>query len=139
MEAVRAGVADGTIDCLATDHAPHRPRRRNWSSAWRPSASSAWSAPLGLYVKALIDTGPDGLAGLIARMTVRPAPRDRPRRWARCAVGRGRRRDDHRPGRRWTVDVNQFALQEPQLPLPRLAADRPGRWTIVDGQVKFRG
>ena len=38
IEALRAALADGTIDCIATDHAPTRRRTRRWSSTRRPSA-----------------------------------------------------------------------------------------------------
>ena len=39
-----AGVKDGTIDCLATDHAPHLAEEKELEFA-APSASSAWNAP----------------------------------------------------------------------------------------------
>ena len=41
VEAVRAGLADGTIDAIATDHAPTRPRRRSSRSTRRLPACSA--------------------------------------------------------------------------------------------------
>ena len=30
------------------------------------------------------------------------------------------------PNREWTIDAEQFAQQEPQLPVPRLGGDGPG-------------
>ena len=42
VAAVRAGLADGTIDCIATDHAPHAPRPRSSPSTRRRPGCSGW-------------------------------------------------------------------------------------------------
>ena len=42
VEAVIAGLADGTIDAVASDHAPHAKRKKCRSSTRRLSASWAW-------------------------------------------------------------------------------------------------
>ena len=55
--AVREGLADGTIDIVATDHAPH-PRRRRRASGPRPR--TAWSgleSALRVVQMAVVDTG----------------------------------------------------------------------------------
>ena len=41
VEAIRAAVADGTIDCIVTDHAPHTAEERR-ISARRPTAWWGW-------------------------------------------------------------------------------------------------
>ena len=42
---LRAGLADGTIDAIATDHAPHTPEPRSARSRRRRPACSAWRRP----------------------------------------------------------------------------------------------
>ncbi len=42
VEAVRAGVADGTLDTIATDHAPHHYDEKETAFADAPNGSSAW-------------------------------------------------------------------------------------------------
>lgn len=38
VEAVKSGLADGTIDVIASDHAPTLPWKRTWNSNTPPSA-----------------------------------------------------------------------------------------------------
>ena len=47
VEAVIAGLADGTIDAVASDHAPHARKRRCRSSTRPRSASSGWKRRSG--------------------------------------------------------------------------------------------
>jgi len=42
IEMLRAALADGTIDAVATDHAPPPATTRNTLLSMRPSGSSAW-------------------------------------------------------------------------------------------------
>ena len=42
VEALIEGLQDGTIDAIATDHAPHTRRRKRWSTASPPSGSPGW-------------------------------------------------------------------------------------------------
>ena len=44
VEAVRLGLADGTLDAVATDHAPHA-REDKEVEGQRPRACSAWRPP----------------------------------------------------------------------------------------------
>ncbi|MFW6155283.1 MAG: dihydroorotase [Planctomycetota bacterium] len=73
VQAVRQGVADGVIDCLATDHAPHSAEEKELEFALAPNGIIALECAVGLYAKALIDTGLMDWPELIARMTAGPA------------------------------------------------------------------
>jgi dihydroorotase len=78
--ALRAGIADGTIDCLATDHAPHAPEEKEVPFEEAPfgvvGLETAWAAALtalhhedGLplaRVAALLTTAPCRIFGLAA-------------------------------------------------------------------------
>ncbi len=78
VEAVRAGLADGTIDAVATDHAPHavEDKESEWASA-RPGMLGLEQA-LSVVLETMMNLdgpGPGLLdwAGVADRMSVRPA------------------------------------------------------------------
>lgn len=71
-EAVRQGLADGTIDVIATDHAPHAPIEKEieFDLAANGIIGLETSLPLGLK---LVDDGVLALTDLIAKMSNNPA------------------------------------------------------------------
>ncbi|WP_029430456.1 dihydroorotase [Blastococcus sp. URHD0036] len=73
VEAVRAGLADGTIDCVATDHAPHavEDKECEWAQA-RPGMLGLEQA-LAIVQDTMVETGLLDWAGVADRMSVRPA------------------------------------------------------------------
>ncbi len=73
VEAVREGVADGTIDCLATDHAPHSQEEKELEFGLAPFGILSLECAVGLYAKALIETKLLDWPAMIERMTVNPA------------------------------------------------------------------
>ncbi len=73
VAAVRRGLADGTIDAVATDHAPHavEDKESEWASA-RPGMLGLEQA-LSVVVETLVETGLLDWEGVADRMSVRPA------------------------------------------------------------------
>ncbi len=73
VAALRAGLADGTIDAVATDHAPHagEDKECEWAQA-RPGMLGLEQA-LSVVVDTMIDTGLLTWRELADRMSVRPA------------------------------------------------------------------
>jgi len=73
IAALKQGLADGTIDCLASDHAPHSAEEKELELPYAPFGIISLEAALSLYVKTLIE--PDVLTwpGVIAAMTINPA------------------------------------------------------------------
>jgi dihydroorotase len=73
VEALRAGLADGTIDAVATDHAPHavEDKESEWAAA-RPGMLGLEQA-LSVVIETMVDTGLLDWAGVADRMSVRPA------------------------------------------------------------------
>jgi dihydroorotase len=70
--AVREGLADGTIDCIATDHAPHAPPEKAAGLADAPNGIIGLETALPLSL-ALAAEGVLPLPDLIAALTRRPA------------------------------------------------------------------
>src|SRR5215204_1903872 len=68
VEAVR----DGTIDCLATDHAPHLAEEKELEFAYAPFGIISLECALALYVKALVEPGHIDWMRLVDLMSTRP-------------------------------------------------------------------
>ncbi|MPQ99149.1 dihydroorotase [Modestobacter sp. I12A-02628] len=73
VAALRAGLADGTIDAVATDHAPHavEDKESEWAAA-RPGMLGLQQA-LSVVVETMVATGLLDWRGVADRMSVRPA------------------------------------------------------------------
>lgn len=71
--AIKAGIADGTITVLATDHAPHSVEEKARPFEEAPFGIIGLETALPLYVEALIKPGAIDWPRLIAMMTIEPA------------------------------------------------------------------
>lgn len=72
-QAIIAGLADGTIDIIATDHAPHSCEEKERSITAAPSGIIGLETSLALGITALVRPGHLSLMQLLEKMTVNPA------------------------------------------------------------------
>ena len=137
LAALREAVADGTIDCLATDHAPHLSSEKELEFIAAPCGIISLDCALGLYAKALIDTGTIDWARLIEMMTVNPAGILGIERGT-LAVGAPADVTiiDHK--NKFTVKVENFASKSRNCPYNGWCLSARAVCTIVDGKVKFQ-
>ena len=70
---LRRALADGTIDCVATDHAPHPVEAKETEWAEAAFGMTGLETALRVVQLAMVDTGLLGWAGVADRMSVRPA------------------------------------------------------------------
>jgi dihydroorotase len=73
VEACIAGVVDGTIDCLVTDHAPHGREEKELDFQNAPSGIVGLEVALGLFIKALVAPSYMDWQELVRRMSTNPA------------------------------------------------------------------
>lgn len=73
IAAMLAGIADGAITILATDHAPHTLERKSMEFDAAPFGIIGLETALALYIEALITPGVIQWPRLIAMMTIEPA------------------------------------------------------------------
>jgi dihydroorotase len=73
VEALRAGLADGTLDCVATDHAPHPTEDKECEWAAAAMGMLGLETALSAVQHAMVETGLLDWAGVANRMSVRPA------------------------------------------------------------------
>jgi dihydroorotase len=73
VEALRAGLADGTIDIVATDHAPHPHEDKDCE--WQAAAFGmlGLETALSIVQQTMVDTGLIDWAGVAERMSAKPA------------------------------------------------------------------
>ena len=73
IEALRQGLLDGTLDCIATDHAPHAWQEKDGEFDLAPFGMIGLETALGVCHRALIETGLMQWPQLIDCLTRRPA------------------------------------------------------------------
>ena len=72
-QALIRGLADGTIDMIATDHAPHSSEEKSKPIAEAPSGMIGLETALGLVITYTVRTGQLSLSQIIKALTVNPA------------------------------------------------------------------
>ena len=72
IEAIKAGLRDGTIDVIATDHAPHHSDEKLGEFDLAPSGISGLETSIGLSMK-LVDEGVLTMNQLVEKMAFTPA------------------------------------------------------------------
>jgi len=102
VDAVHEGLQDGTIDAIATDHAPHAPEEKDVEYQAAPFGIIGLETALGLIVSKLVKTGVLSLAEAIAKVVVQPR---RILRLPPVALEEGQMANltMFSPERRWTV------------------------------------
>ncbi|MGH3386902.1 MAG: dihydroorotase [Nocardioidaceae bacterium] len=73
VDALREGLADGTIDCVATDHAPHPSEDKDCEWAAAAFGMLGLETALSVVQEAMVETGLLDWAGVADRMSARPA------------------------------------------------------------------
>lgn len=137
MEALIQGLRDGTIDLIATDHAPHNRTDKECTLHEAAFGISTLETALG-QLMSLVHSGAIGLPLLIEKLTAAPA------RFLRRedigALKRGASADITiiDPNAEWVVDATQFASKGKNTPLD--GATLRGRvWaTVVAGKVVYQ-
>jgi dihydroorotase len=136
-EAVLAGVRDGTIDCLASDHAPHTAAAKSRRLAEAPPGMIGLESALGVYMQTFLETPLLKAVDLVARMTVGPA-RALGRPVPALAEGAAADVTVIDPAARWTVDPERFASRARNCPFAGREVCGRVVLTLVGGRIVYR-
>jgi dihydroorotase len=137
VEAVRAGIKDGTLDAIATDHAPHHyeAKERDFDDA--PFGVVGLETALGLGLAELVEGGVLSLADLIARMSTVPAKiYNLPA--GTLAPGAAADVVVFDSGARWKVDPSRFLSKSHNTPFAGRELVGRVEWTIVGGRCVYK-
>ena len=143
VEAVREGLADGTIDVVATDHAPHA--REDKDCEWAAGAFGmlGLETALSVVIETMVVTGALDWHGVADRMSVRPARIARLAEQGRpIAIGEPATLTVVDPDAMWRVDSSASPSRSANSPF----GDREmrgrvmhtvlrGRPTVIDGTL----
>jgi dihydroorotase len=136
IEALKQAIADGLVDALVTDHAPHLKSEKELEFLAAPFGIASLECALGLYVKALIEPGILDWPGLIKLMTVGPA---RVIGIDKGTLGKGKQADVTiiDPHAKYKIDVNKFRSKSRNCPYHGWEVTGKVEKTIVCGEVRF--
>ncbi len=136
IEALKEAIAEGLIDALATDHAPHLKSEKELEFLTAPFGIASLECALALYVKALIEPGVLDWPKLIELMTARPA---RIIGVDKGTLGKGRQGDVTiiDPDAEYVIDVNKFRSKSRNCPYNGWTVKGRVEKTIVGGEIRF--
>lgn len=137
VEAIIEGLKDGTIDAIATDHAPHHVDCKDVEYNYACFGITGLETALGLTITQLVEPGHLTLSEAIGLLTYRPA--------RLIGLDKG----TLRPGtdadillfnetQEYTVDVNQHQSKSRNSPFHGWKLRGLARYTVVGGRVVYR-
>lgn len=137
VAAVLAGVKDGTIDCIVTDHAPHTAEEKARGLEKAPSGMVGLETSLGITLTQLYHTGEMTLPEIIAKMTVNPA-RILNLDCGRLSAGSAADLTIFDPNEEWVVDAEKFASKGRNTPFNGRTLKGKVKYTIVGGKIIYQ-
>jgi len=138
VEAIRAGIADGTVDAIATDHAPHAPELKAKPLGTEvPSGVIGLETALGLALTELVHTGLISLWHLVSLMSANPA-RIIGQPLGRLEVGSAADLTVFNPDVEWTYHVAESRSKSRNSPFDGRTFRGAVTATIVAGRVVYR-
>lgn len=137
VEAMLAGLADGTIDCLVTDHAPHSESAKQLEFISAPPGVVGLESALAIFIQALIKPGILDWPAMIAKMTVNPS-RILDLDKGTLSVGADADVTVIDPACIWTIDAAKFHSQGRNCPFHGWDVTGKAVATVVGGQIKYR-
>jgi dihydroorotase len=137
VEGILAGLKDGTIDVIATDHAPHSAEEKARPLPEAPSGMVGLETALAVTLTSLYHTGVMDLSDILRKMTINPAfilriPK------GRLSLGGGADFTIFDPDEEWTVDPEQFASKGRNTPFAGRTLKGRVKYTIVDGKIIYQ-
>lgn len=136
VEALIQGLEDGTIDAIATDHAPHTTEEKNKGLSEAPFGLVGLETSVGLTFTKLYHTGKLTLKEIINKMSVAPASIMNMRH-GNLSVGERADVTIIDPHYEWVVDPKQFYSKSTNMPFEGWKLKGKVMTTIADGREIF--
>ena len=137
VEAIIEGLKDGTIDAIATDHAPHSAEEKARPLVRAPSGMVGLETALGVTLTYLYHTKHMPLSDILRKMTLNPACILRINK-GRLAIGGDADMVIFDPDEEWTVDPEQFASKGRNTPFGGHKLKGKVKYTIVGGKIVYQ-
>lgn len=136
VAAVRAGLADGTLDTVTTDHAPHHYDEKEAAFAEAPNGIVGLETALGIMLTRVVGEGVIDLSTLVERMSCGPA---RAFHLPGGTLAEGNPADVtvFDPNEVWTVEPRAFLSKSRNTPFSGWELKGRPKLTIVGGRIVF--
>jgi dihydroorotase len=137
-DAVQQGLKDGTLDMVATDHAPHHYDEKEAAFADAPNGIVGLETSLGLVYGHLVEEGLMSLSTMVDRMSVAPAKVfNLP--GGTLKIGSPGDVTIFDPNAEWVVDSKEFLSKSSNTPFEGWTLKGKPRFTIVGGDIVWEG
>ncbi|MDY6296566.1 MAG: dihydroorotase [Schwartzia succinivorans] len=137
VDAMCAGLKDGTIDMIATDHSPHAEEEKDQEYGLAPSGFPGLETAVGVLITDLVKTGKIELPLLIEKLTAAPA-RIFNLKGGSLSVGAPADVTVIDPDLEWTVDESEFYTIGTHSPFAGRELVGRAVLTMVDGKIVMR-
>ena len=139
VEALVEGLRDGTIDAIATDHAPHTGTEKGRGMELAPSGISGFETALGALM-GLVHAGRLPLSILVDKLTTGPATilGERCGKLGTLEVGASGDITVIDPDREWVVDTGSFVSKGRNTPLAGRMLKGEVMATVCRGELVYR-
>jgi dihydroorotase len=138
VQAIKEAIADGTIDCIVTDHAPHTKEDKEVGFDGAPFGLIGLETSLGLTVTELVHKGVIDLRQMVDRMSRAPAR----------IVGLANKGEIKQgfdaditiidPDKEWAVTAEGFVSKSKNSPFVGRKLKGRVEWTICGGKVVYK-
>jgi dihydroorotase len=137
VQAILAGLRDGTLDVIATDHAPHAPEKKMRELDQAPNGIIGLETLVPVCIKALIEPGHLTWPQLIEKLTINPA---RVLDIDRGTLKPGAIADVTilDPAAEWTIDPREFRSKSRNCPFAGWQVRGRADTVLVGGHIKFQ-
>ena len=136
VAAVRIGLQDGTIDAIATDHAPHSQEEKEREFDYAPFGIIGLETALPIVLR-LVEEGVLTLRDVVLKMSVNPA-RILGINKGSIAIGEAADITMIKPGAAWVVDAGNLKSKSRNTPFDGWKMRGLVSYTIVGGRVVYR-
>ena len=138
LEALLDGLRDGTIDAIATDHAPHHQDEKALEYDRAPFGIIGLETALGLAMQQLVHKGIIDLVRLVQLYSENPAKIFRPKNRGTLAPGSIADVTLIHPDLKWTYKTSESCSRSRNSPFDNWEFTGAAVATIVGGRIVYR-
>jgi dihydroorotase len=134
IDAILEGLIDGTIDCIATDHAPHALHEKDVEYEVAPNGIVGLETALGITLTNLYHTGILNIVSVIEKMSVNPR---RILGLPEIKIEKGEKANlsIFSPDEEWSVDIHNFKSKSNNSPYHGYKLKGKPKYSINNGKI----